>query len=180
MKIIKKILIVVGVVIVSIIVLPLIIALFVKSEYSMEKEIIINKPKQQVFDYVKLLKNEENYNIWVMADPTMKKEIRGTDGTVGCVYAWDGNDQAGAGEQEIKSIVEGERINTELRFIRPFEGVANAYTATETVSENQTKVKYGMSGKNPYPMNFMNLFMSASMGSPMLESLTLLKTTLEK
>lgn len=176
MKIVKKILIVVAV----IIALPFVIALFVKSDYLMEQEIIINKPKQQVFDYIKVLKNEENYNVWVMADPTMKKQIKGTDGTVGCIYTWDGNDEVGAGEQEIKSIVEGEKVITELRFIRPMEGIANAYVATEAVSENQTKVKYGMYGKNPYPMNFMNLFTGATMATPMSESLSRLKATLEK
>ena len=93
MKIVKKILIV----IVVIIAIPFVIALFTKREYAVEKEILINKPSQEVFDYIKLLKNEERYNKWVMADPTMKREYKGVDGTPGFVYAWDGNDHVGAG-----------------------------------------------------------------------------------
>lgn len=176
MKIAKKILIVVLV----IVAIPFVIALFVSKEYAVEQEITIDKPKQQVFGYVKVLKNEDNYNVWLMADPNAKKELKGTDGTVGCIYAWNGNDQLGAGEQEIKAIVEGEKMNTELRFIRPFEGVATTYISTEAVSENQTKVKWGMSGTNPYPFNFMNLFMNASLGADMAKSLTMLKANLEK
>ncbi len=176
MKIVKIILLV----IVVIIAIPLLIALFSKNEYSVEREIVIHKPKQQVFEYVKIIKNQENYNKWVMADPGMKKELRGTDGTIGFVYAWDGNDQVGAGEQEIKTIVEGERLETELRFIRPFDGVATTSLSTDSIAPDQTKVKWSMSGRNPYPFNFMNLFMDKSLGTTMGESIALLKSNLEK
>ncbi len=73
MKILKKILIVV----VILIAIPLVIALFVKKEYAVEREVTINKPKQVVFNYVKHLKNQDNYNKWVRMDPNMKKDFRG-------------------------------------------------------------------------------------------------------
>ena len=44
---------------------------------------MVNKPKQQVFDYVKLIKNQEQYSVWVMKDPNIKIVYTGTDGTVG-------------------------------------------------------------------------------------------------
>ncbi|MBA2761849.1 MAG: polyketide cyclase, partial [Segetibacter sp.] len=52
-------------VILIIIAIPLIIALFVSKEYNIEREITINKPKQEVFNYVKNLKNQDNYSKWV-------------------------------------------------------------------------------------------------------------------
>ena len=67
-----------------------------------EREITIKKPRHEVFDYIKIPKNQENYNKWVMMDPNLKKDFRGTDGTVGFVFAWHGNKQAGEGEQENK------------------------------------------------------------------------------
>ncbi|MDQ3683867.1 MAG: SRPBCC family protein, partial [Bacteroidota bacterium] len=109
MNILTKILIIIGI----LIAIPLIIALFVKKEYTVERDITINKPKQEVFNYVKYLKNQDNYSKWVRTDPAMKKDFRGTDGTVGFVYAWDGNKKAGKGEQEIKNIMEGERVDVE-------------------------------------------------------------------
>ena len=105
----------------SIIALLLIIALFIQNEYSVERSIIINKPKQQVFDYIKFIKNQEYYSRWVMRDPNMKKDLKGTDGSVGFIYGWNGNKDAGEGEQEIKKIKEGEKIEMELRFVRPFK-----------------------------------------------------------
>ena len=177
MKIVKQILIVV----VIIIAIPLIIALFVKKEYSIQREITINKPQQDVFNYVKYLKNQDNYSKWVMTDPAMKKDFRGTDGTVGCVYAWDSKDKnAGKGEQEITKIMEGKRLDIEVRFKKPFEGIATTPIETEAISENETKVKWGMNGKNKYPMNFMNLFMDNMLGSDLETSLTNLKGILEK
>ncbi len=167
------------IVIAIIIITPFILALFINKEFTVEKEIIINKPKQEVFNYIKFLKNQDHYNKWIMVDLDMKKNFRGIDGTVGFVYAWDGK-KAGIGEEELKKITEGERIDLELRFIKPFESKATAYQATEQVSGNQTKVKWGLSCSNPYPRNFMNLLMKNVLGKDLAKSLTDLKTVLEK
>ena len=110
-------------VIAVIIALLLIIALFSKKQYYVQREIIINAPLQKVFDYIKLLKNWDNFNKWAMADPDMKREFKGTDGTVGFIYAWNGNKKAGEGEKEIKAITEGKIFGWEIRFVRPFTAV---------------------------------------------------------
>ncbi len=176
MNILIKILIGIG----TLIAVLLIVALFVKKEYTIEREITINKPKAEVFNYVKHLKNQDNYSKWVMQDPGMKKEFRGTDGTVGFVYAWDSNKKnAGKGEQEIKSIKEGERVDVEVRFQKPFQGVATAPIITEGMPANQTKVKWAMNGNTKYPLNFMNLFMDNMLGKDLEASLNNLKTILE-
>jgi uncharacterized protein YndB with AHSA1/START domain len=178
MKILKRILLVIGI----IIAIPLILAIFTKKEYTVSREITINRPNQDVFGYIKLLRNQENYNKWVMADPKMKKEFKGTDGTEGFVYAWDGNDEAGKGEQEIKQIKEGEKIATEIRFIEPFAGIANTEMSALALPGNQTNVKWTFHGVMNYPMNAMLLFadMNDILGKQLQESLNNLKNTLEK
>ncbi len=113
-------------------------------------------------------------------DPNMKKDFRGTDGTVGFIYAWDGNKKAGKGEQEIKKIAEGERVDIEVRFEKPFEGIATAPIINRSSLSKQTKVKWQMNGKNNYPLNFMNLFMNNMLGKDLETSLTTLKSILEK
>ena len=82
-------------VVAGIIALLLIIALFMKREHYVNREIVINAPRQKVFDYLKLLKNQEKFNKHAMADPDRKGEFKGTDGTVGFIYAWSGNKNAG-------------------------------------------------------------------------------------
>lgn len=177
MKIVKWILAGIG----CLIVLLLIIALFLKNEYTVEREITISKSRQEVFDYIKLLKNQDHYSKWVMTDPAMKKDFTGTDGTVGFVYAWDSkNKNTGKGEQEITSLKERESVETEVRFERPMEGIAHIHMKTEDASANGTRVTWGMNGKNPYPLNLMNLLIPHMLGNDLDVSLATLKGILER
>ncbi|HEX8357588.1 MAG TPA: polyketide cyclase, partial [Segetibacter sp.] len=79
----------------------------------------------------------------------------------------------------IKSIKEGERVDVEIRFERPMEGVNHAPIITESVGNNQTKVRWGMTGKSPYPLNFVNLFIDGMLGKDLEKSLVDLKGILE-
>ncbi|CAM4246440.1 Polyketide cyclase / dehydrase and lipid transport [Pedobacter westerhofensis] len=176
MNIIVKILIVLLV----IIAIPLILALFIKKEYHVERQITINRPRKAVFDYIRFLNNQEHYSKWVMMDPNMKKTLTGTDGTVGFTYAWDGNKAAGKGEQEIININEGEGIDVQVRFIRPFEGIAYTPITTYFISPSQTPLKWEMKGTSPYPLNFTNLFVDNMLGKDLESSLSTLKGILEK
>ncbi|ASZ09671.1 SRPBCC family protein [Chitinophaga pendula] len=179
MKILKWILIV----IVVLIAIPLIIALFVKKDYAVEREVTINKSKEAVFDYIRYLKNQDNFSKWATMDPQMKKDYRGTDATVGFVFAWSSDKKdVGKGEQEIKNIKEGERIDYEIRFIEPFTSTSQAYLTTESVSPEQTKVKWGFKGHMAYPMNIMLLGMNMSemIGADLQTGLDNLKALLEK
>lgn len=171
------------IVIVSIVVLILLIALFVKKDYSILREITINRSKQDVFNYLKYLKNQDNYSVWVMMDPGMKREFKGVDGTAGFLSAWESdNKKVGKGEQQIMKIKEGERLDLHLHFIKPFEGHADAYMTTKATDNNQTKVQWGLNSKMAYPMNFMLLFMNMEklIGKDLETGLTNLKTVLEK
>jgi hypothetical protein len=179
MKVIKWILIV----LVVIIGVPLIIAAFAKKEYKVEREVVINKPKAEVFEYVKYLKNQDNYSKWAKMDLNMRKTYKGTDGTVVFVSAWDSdNKDVGKGEQEIKGIKDGERIDYELRFIEPFASTSNAVMTLETVNPVQTKVKWGFNGNMAYPLNFMMVVMDIekAVGDDLQTGLNNLKGILEK
>ena len=148
------------IVLVAVIAIPLVAALFIKKDYAVKREIVVNRPVEEVFGYVKYLKNQDNFSKWAGMDPQMKKTFSGTDGAVGFVSAWasDSSD-VGVGEQEIVRIEEGSRIDYELRFMQPFESKSPAYITTERVNEGKTKVSWGFNGNMHYPMNLMFLFM---------------------
>ena len=168
-------------VIAIIIAIPLIAALFIRKDFNIEREITINKPTPVVFSYLSHLKNQDNFSKWVMTDPGMKRDFKGTDGTVGFVYAWDSKmQQAGKGEQEIMNIKNNELVDVEVRFEKPFKNVAKTPFITEALSATQTKVRWGMQGKNKYPINVMNLFMGNMLGKDIETSLVNLKSILEK
>lgn len=179
----KKFLKITGIVIAIIIALPLITALFVSKEYAVVRETTINKSKTEVFEYVKYLKNQDNYSVWAKKDPDMRKDYKGTDATVGFVSSWESDmEEVGKGEQEITKIEEGKRIDYELRFIEPFEAKDHAYMTFESVSDSLTKVQWGFHGKMKYPMNIMLLFinMEEMLGKDLDTGLTNLKGILEK
>jgi len=167
-------------VVAGIIALLLIIALFMKREHYVRREIIINAPRQKVFDYIKLLKNQDKFNKHAMAGPDRKREYKGTDGTVGFIYAWSGNKKAGEGEKEIKKIIEGKRIETEIRFVKPMAATAYIIMETESLSDDQTKVSWSNAGTLNYPINIMIPMMEKMLPKEMDSSLSTLKNILEK
>ena len=177
MKILRRILLA----LISIIFLLLLIAVFVKKDFALEKEIVINKPKQEVFNYLKLIRNQEHYSVWVMKDPKINIVYTGTDGTVGFTSSWTSDDKnVGVGEQEIIELKEGESMKVEVRFKKPFEGTNYGTTILSTTADGGTKVVNVFSGTSKYPMNIMNLFMDKLLGKDMQQNLENMKANIEK
>jgi len=179
MKILKISLISLGALIALIFIIPI----FTQKIVDVERVITINKPKEQVFEYIKLLKNQTHYSTWAKKDPNTIMTYTGTDGTVGFVSKWASkNEDVGAGEQEIKKVTDGQRIDYELRFTEPFESTSSCYMSADALTENSTKVKWGFHSVMPYPMNLMLLFVSGEemCGKDFEEGLVNLKSNLEK
>lgn len=172
MKILKRIVLVLFI----LIALPLIIALFVPKEFHSEGSVVINKPKQEVFDYIKYVKNQDNFGTWQLSDPDMETTSEGTDGTVGFKYSWN-SEKLGKGAQEITNIVEGERMESNMYFLDFNDDANKSYISVEEQDGNQTLVKWGIEGKTPYPWNIMSLFYN--MDSSFDEGLNNLKEILE-
>lgn len=163
-----------------IVVVPLLIAALLPKNYAVESHIVIDRPKHEVFDYIKLLKNQDHYSKWVQKDPEMRKDFRGIDGTIGFVYGWNSSKGAGEGEQEITSVNDGERITSEIRFKRPMATTAHIYQATEAITEHSTKVTWGMTGHSKYPANLMTAMLKGALKKDMDLSLQQLKAVLER
>lgn len=179
----KKILKIAGLLLILIIVIFLLVAAFVRKEYSVEREVTMNTPKQVVFDYAKYLKNQNSYSVWAKIDPAMKTEFRGTDGAVGFVSAWDSQvKEAGSGEQEIIGIDDGNRVDYELRFFEPMKSTDKAFMSFESLNDSVTKVKWGIYGKLKYPMNISFLFMDmdAMLGKDLEGGLNNLRAIIER
>ena len=150
------------------------------TEYAVTRETTINASKEEVFAYVKMLKNQNEWGPWFKKDPTMQQEFRGTDGQPGFVASWKGGSETGEGEQEIKKVTDSQ-IETELRFKKPFEASANSTITTAPAGEGQTKVTWAMKGDVPRPMNLLLLVMDMDKeaGKDFAEGLATLKAKME-
>jgi hypothetical protein len=175
-----NILLIILLVIVSVIVLLLIMGFFMRKHHYVKREVVINAPRQKVFDYVKLLKNQDQFNKHAKADPNREEVYKGTDGTAGFIVSWNGNKNVGEGQKEIKNIIEGKRIDAEIRFVRPMRVTASIIMETESLGDNQTKVSWSNAGTLKYPINLFIPMMEKHVAKDMDSSLLTLKGILEK
>ncbi|WP_158861277.1 SRPBCC family protein [Lunatibacter salilacus] len=164
----------------GLIILLLFVALMMKKEYTISAETVIDRPRSEVFEFVSHLKNQEYYSKWVMADPNVKMDYRGVDGTVGFVAAWESEQKnVGVGEQEITKIMDGEGYEVEIRFEKPFKGVNQAITRIDSVGANQSKVTNTFHTRTPFPMNLMIPFIKSMLKKDMAQNMNNLKQVLE-
>lgn len=146
-------------IVIILVLLVIVLANIAPKNYDVSRSIIINKPLPEVFSFLKLLKNQDDWSPWAEKDPNMKKTLTGTDGEVGFVSAWVGNKDVGEGEQEITGITENEVVESQLRFLKPFKSTSDAYL--RVFEEGKvTKVVWGFSGENKFPISIMMLFMN--------------------
>jgi hypothetical protein len=137
--------------------LILIIALFTRKGIQTSAAIVIDKPQQQVFDYLTIMKNQENYNAWLMVDPHMTKTYTGTDGQPGFIMAWDSkNKKDGKASQRIVNLSVPENIDIELIFESPVPSKAHYRFELTPVSEKQTQVTWVYEG-NPAPYYWLRV-----------------------
>lgn len=167
-------------IILGIITFLLIVAFFTKKKHDVKREIIINAATQKVFEYLKILKNQDAFNKNAIADPNRKETYSGIDGTVGFTIAWNGNKNVGEGKKEIKNIVEGRSIETEISFVKPMAATATIIIETQTLPNNQTKVIWNNAGILKYPINIFIPMMEKHVAKDMDSSLITLKNILEK
>jgi len=153
-----KILKILGIILLIVIIIIGVLIIAMPTKYNVERSVIIDAPRNVVFKQVSHFRNFIKWNPWNKFDPNMHYEISGTDGTVGAIYSWSGNDSVGVGTLTNVSITEN-RINQKLDFISPWETHDIAYYKFEDSPEG-LKVTWGLDGNLDRPMNLMGLFMN--------------------
>lgn len=131
------------------------------NEYKISREITINRPAAYVYTYAKSMQDAQLWNAWMKLDPHLKIEhVTGTDGEVGYIHRWESSHpEVGVAEQEIIKLHDNTRIDTEIRFKKPFEASFNSYIITEAQNPQQTKVTMGMHDDMGFPMNVISFIM---------------------
>ena len=165
----------------GIVVLIILLAIIAPKHYKVERSIVVDRPISEVFNYIKHIKNQDHWSPWKKRDPSMIQNFEGTDGEVGFVSKWEGNKDVGSGEQELLSVHENDRIESKLRFLKPWKSESDAFIKTEALKDNQTTVTWGFSGVNKVPVNiFMMLYnVDKHVGKDFDEGLECLKEILE-
>jgi hypothetical protein len=168
-----------GIGIIGFVAVLLIAAMVVPKDYIISVSTTINKPQKAVFDYVKMIKNQENYSVWVMKDPNVKIKYTGIDGTVGAKSSWVSlDDNVGVGSQQITKITDT-RIDVDIHFEKPMKGDDSGATIVEAISDNQTKITNEFYGHADYPMNLMSFVFKDFIKKDQTQNLANVKKILE-
>ena len=149
-----------------------------KKTMVISSESVIERPKAVVWDYIRLLRNQEKYNTWILQDPNIKMEYSGTDGTPGFIAGWQSKTRMGNGEQVITKVDEGEGYESELHF-QNHENITYNKVMLESVDGGKTKVSTVMSATPTFPMNMMIHMMQKVLKKNMDLNSTKLKVILE-
>lgn len=169
MKILKKI----GAVLLILVAVLLIAAAFLPKHFHTEASATVDQPVAEVFSYVRYLKNQDRFSYWNLRDPAMQKTYTGTDGTPGATYSWNSqNEELGQGTQTIRAIVENERMELHMQFIKPFANESEATISTRPAGPSQTTLTWAFDDDMPWPMNLMPYIfnMKKNLGDMLQES----------
>ncbi len=168
-------------VLIGVVALILIIAAFLPKTFELSAQVVIDKPSDEVRNYAKILANQKNYSVRVMADPNVQLVYEWIDGTVWAKQARESTmKNVGKGEQEITKIDEGKSYEVVIRFEKPMKATNYARTTVEAIGQKQTKVTNIFRGVNPRPGNFVSMFFLPQVRKDMQQNMDNLKTQLEK
>ncbi|MBI1307016.1 MAG: polyketide cyclase [Bacteroidetes bacterium] len=150
------------------------------SEMFIEQNVIIHKPRKEVYGYLKFCRNQDQFSVWNMADPNRDITHSGTDGEEGFVYSWDSkNKNVGAGSQEIKKMIEDSRIEYELRFERPMKNVSVSRFILDDAGDGKTMVTWDFRGPTKFPMSLLKGVFQRMLTKDIRASLDNLKSVVE-
>ncbi|MFD2519034.1 SRPBCC family protein [Salinimicrobium flavum] len=152
-----------------------------RKEYDLSRTVVINKPKAEVYAFIRQLKKQPLWMPWFLNDPQYLIKFKGEDGKEGASSYWKGTNTV-EGIQKITKVREGKLLETQLLFLRPYKSLSMNYMAVKEVEPNRTKMVWGVRGTHKFPASVMMLFygMDRALGKDFEAGLENLKNLLEK
>ncbi|MEG9328766.1 SRPBCC family protein [Salinimicrobium catena] len=152
-----------------------------RKDYELSRTVVINRPKAEVYAYIRQLKKQSSWMPWFLNDPQFVIKYKGKDGKLGAASYWKGNNRV-EGIQKITKLHEGKLLETELLFLRPYKSLTLNYMAVKELEPDRTKMVWGVKGVHRFPASvFMWLYgMERAIGKDFETGLQNLKQILEK
>ena len=133
--------------------------LFLPKSYSVSRSIDIAAKDSVVYKNIANFDNFLTWNPWSKMEPTAKTTISGTPEQPEHLYQWVGK-ETGEGQMKIVSVKPFEQVKMELKFIKPFESLANTQFDISKTSDSTSKVTWTMGGENNIISKWMCVFVS--------------------
>ncbi|MCM4156493.1 SRPBCC family protein [Gramella sp. AN32] len=152
-----------------------------KKEYDISRTVVINKPREEVYNFVRQLKNQPYWNPWFERDHHAIMKYKGQDGKVDSSFYWKGNSKVGEGIQRIIKAKQGRILETRLLFIKPVKVNVLTYFGIKDIEPEKTKMVWGAKGNLAFPLTILSIIYSPEklLGENFEKGLRNLKTILE-
>ena len=154
----KKVLRFIGILLLILVLIVVILGLIEPKDVTVERTLVINAPREVVWEQMVNFKNGPNWDPWSAADPSATRNYFGTDGQPGSGYSWEGK-KMGVGTMKDTGI-SGDKMNYSLHFEKPWSGDASGFYKVENNGSGGTKVTWNYYQHMNFPMNGMQAFMS--------------------
>ena len=156
-----------------------ILPLFLPNKYSVERSIVINKSRDDVYSKIINLEAWPEWSPWNAMDPEAEYQVVGPEGVVGTFSTWKG-EKIGSGKQTLTQLVDPELVVFAIEFHETQQGLAqSSFTLSET--ENGTNVTWAIQGELTYPLErYFGLMMDSMLGKEFEKGLSSLKANLEQ
>lgn len=126
-------------------------------EFHYEKNGLIHASAERIFPYLTNFKKGGEWSPYDRRDPNMKRNFKGTEGEVGSIMEFDGNNDAGAGYLEVLKVIPNQQVEIKLVMTRPI-AASNLITYTLTPDGDQTRFSWAMSGDGGFFGKLINVF----------------------
>ncbi len=168
----------IGIGILSIITLFLVIAIFLPSQFHVERSIEIELEKAKVYKAALNYDLRPKWDPWLEQDPEAEVKIEKTQDGPGSWYTWNG-EIIGSGKMMIKDVEPNKRILASIEFYSPQASKSDViWTFTE--KDGQTKATWILKGNADYPMGrYFGLMMDGFIGPDFEKGLDNFKNLVE-
>ena len=175
----KKILIALGVLVGIVAVFAGVVAMRPNS-YRVARTATMAAPPEKVFGQVNDFRKWEVWSPWVKLDPAAKNTVGELSMGEGATFAWDGNDDVGAGKMTILESKPNELIKIKLDFTRPMEDTSTTQFTFKPAGEG-TEVQWEMYGEQNFVGKAICMFMNMDkmVGGQFEEGLSNIKKIVE-
>jgi hypothetical protein len=129
------------------------------NEFRVARSATMAAPASAIFAQVNDFHNWDAWSPWAKMDPNAKNTFEGPASGEGAKFGWSGNNKVGEGRMQIVESRPYELVRIKLDFIRPFAGTNDVEFVIQP-QRDQTRVTWSMSGKTPFVMKAIGLFMN--------------------
>lgn len=145
--------------------------------YHLEKTEHIDAAPSVVFDTLADFRQWTTWSPWLIAEPTATVTVSDNPNSVGSTYAWAG-EVTGEGKLTHRILERGNRIETDLLFLKPFKSFCQ--TAFQLIPDGEgTKVIWSMDGSLPWFLFWMVPMLKTLIGMDYSRGLRMLKEYIE-